>query len=78
MPRKCPIDYEQITAQHAKNLRQLRGMSQTEFYATFGTTQSDGCKYERGRPMPSIVKQLMCFVWARELKANADKIGVRL
>jgi transcriptional regulator with XRE-family HTH domain len=40
-------------------LRQSRGMNQTEFWKTLGTTQSGGSRYENGRDMPNPVLMLL-------------------
>ena len=47
-----------ITGATALALRKRLHLNQSEFWARLGVTQSGGCRYERGRPIPRPVQRL--------------------
>lgn len=43
----------------ARELRQLRGLTQDQFWKPLGVTQSAGSRYESGRGIPAPVRELV-------------------
>ncbi|TDR82158.1 hypothetical protein DFP86_102272 [Paludibacterium purpuratum] len=47
-------------------LRKQLGLNQTDFWGRIGITQSGGCRYESGRPMPKPVRAVLGVVYLGE------------
>lgn len=58
-----------------KALRKAQHMSQADFWARVGVTQSGGCRYEAGRPIPKPVRMLLDIAYGTERQAR-KAIGV--
>lgn len=73
-PSRLPLAYRSAAA--LRNLRQKRGMNQSEFWGQVGVTQSGGSRYENGRNVPPIVA--MAVELAHGPKASAERLLVVL
>ena len=51
----------------ALTLRNKLGINQSEFWSRVGVTQSGGCRYEQGRPMPRPVRKLYYLTYVTSL-----------
>lgn len=67
-----PITEKDITAQVAKSLREVRGLTQTAFWEPVGVKQSVGCRYENDIPIPQPVRILLVANYVSGLAINAD------
>lgn len=59
------------TGEEVRALRQKLGLSQSEFWAPFQTTQSGGSRYESGREIPDPVQVLLNIAFGADAKAAA-------
>jgi transcriptional regulator with XRE-family HTH domain len=55
----------------AKRLREQMGLSQKAFWAPMGITQSGGCRYENGHPMPKPIRILVFVNYVAGLRLDA-------
>jgi hypothetical protein len=55
----------ELTAHHLKRWRLSMGLSQLEFWAIFGVTQSAGARYEAGHRLPRSIQQLISIASER-------------
>ena len=63
---------QQIDGQAAKFLREKAGQSQKAFWGAFGMTQSCGCRYEGGAPIPQPIRTLIFLVHVAGLDIDAS------
>ena len=59
------------TGEEVRALRQKLGLSQSEFWAPFQTTQSGGSRYESSRDIPNPVQALLNIAFNTDAKAAA-------
>lgn len=62
---------QQIDGAAAKYLREKAGMSQKAFWGEFGMTQSGGCRYENGSPMPKTIRTMIFMKHVAGLSIDA-------
>jgi transcriptional regulator with XRE-family HTH domain len=55
------------------SIRQKLGLSQQQFWARLGVTQSGGSRYENGRRMPRPVQQLVRLVYVERIDIQKIK-----
>lgn len=55
----------------ARNLRKRLGLTQTEFWARVGVTQSGGSRYEAGRWMPVQIAWALQIAYGTEQQSEA-------
>lgn len=56
----------------ARCLREKAGLSQKDFWTPFGLTQSGGCRYENGSPLPKPVRTIIFLTYVVGLKIDAS------
>lgn len=66
-----------ITPEALVALRRRLGLNQQQFWRRFGVTQSGGCRYEKGRPMPLPVRTLVTLAIAPEKEAQRALAALR-
>lgn len=54
-------------ALHPRKLRETSRLNQHDFWQKVGVTQSTGCRYEAGKPMPVSVKMLLQLVYVEQV-----------
>lgn len=54
-----------------KRIRKQLGLTQPEFWVPLGVTQSAGCKYETGHPMPKPILILVFLNYVAGLRTDA-------
>lgn len=59
------------TGAEVRELRRKLHLNQSEFWATFQTTQSGGSRYESGREIPDPVQVLLNIAFVTDAKAAA-------
>jgi len=64
--------------QSAFELRRKRCLTQAEFWAQIGVTQSGGSRYESGRPMPAQVAILLNLAYGTDRQAEEMLAWLRL
>lgn len=68
MARKLTINGTSLKAERKK-----AGLNQTDFWGKYAVTQSGGCRYEAGRPVPQHLAILMYL--EKSGRVNADDIA---
>lgn len=68
MEIKTANDLDQAAVRH---LRKQLGMTQQAFWEPLGITQSGGCKYETGHPMPNPIRTLVFVTYVAGLRTDA-------
>lgn len=63
---------QQIDGAAAKFLREKTGQSQRAFWKAYGMTQSCGCRYEGGAPMPKPIRTLIFLTHVAGLQIDAS------
>ena len=59
------------TGAEVRELRRKLHLNQSEFWASFQTTQSGGSRYESGREIPDPVQVLLNIAFSTDAKATA-------
>ncbi|WP_297360417.1 XRE family transcriptional regulator [Thauera sp.] len=59
------------TGEEVRAMRQRLGLNQSDFWATFQTTQSGGSRYESSRDIPNPVQALLNIAFSTDAKATA-------
>jgi hypothetical protein len=62
---------QQIDGNTARLLREKAGKSQKAFWGEFGMTQSCGCRYESGSPIPQPIRTLIFLTYVAGLSIDA-------
>ena len=60
-----------LTGAAAKRLREQAGLSQKAFWEPVGITQSGGCRYENGHPIPKPTRILVFARYVAGLRLDA-------
>jgi DNA-binding transcriptional regulator YiaG len=55
-----------ISSGDAYRLRQKLGLTQADFWAALGVSQSTGCRYEAGRKLPRPVQRLYMLTYGTQ------------
>ena len=61
----------EYTGEEVRQIRLSKGLSQTQFWSRFETTQSGGSRYESGRDIPAPVQLLLNLALQPKERANA-------
>lgn len=61
-----------ITGAAAKALREQAGLTQRAFWEPMGITQSGGCRYEAGHPVPRPIRILVFANYVAGLRIDAS------
>jgi len=59
-----------ITGAVAKRLREQAGLTQNRFWEPLGITQSGGCRYEAGQPIPKPIRILVFANYVAALRID--------
>lgn len=62
----------EITGAIAKTLREQAGLTQKAFWEPLGITQSAGCRYEAGHPVPKPIRILVFVNYVAGLHIDAS------
>lgn len=54
----------------ARTLRKHDGLSQSKFWSEIGITQSGGCRYESGNPVPKPIRTLIFLRYVAGIKID--------
>lgn len=64
-------------SQDVLKARKATGMNQADFWGKIGTTQSGGCRYEKGRDMPHAVAVLVDLTYGTKPEKILKGLGLQ-
>jgi DNA-binding transcriptional regulator YiaG len=62
----CNVEGERMKKVDPRKLRESLGLNQATFWSRIEVTQSGGSRYENGRSMPRVVRELLGIVYLKE------------